>query len=142
MTASDSFIERIAAHLAGELGDRPTAETLARLLGDDALSWRAPQIAPQQIATILAFTFGNRMLPNGNREPGPVNEALGEVALRLHRQTGAPIYAQWDVAEAIGERVPQGQLIATFPERDERAEPRYLRSPKIPEPHRGRSKGL
>ncbi|MGC2412055.1 MAG: hypothetical protein WA459_05080 [Stellaceae bacterium] len=126
MTARDSIIERIAVHLASELGDQAAAETLARLLGDDALSWRAPEIATQQIATILAFTFGNRMRANGNREPGPVNEALGEVALRLHRQTGAPIYAQWEVAEAIGERVPPDQLIAIFPKRDERAEPRYL----------------
>ncbi|HEV8679780.1 MAG TPA: hypothetical protein VGQ90_10425 [Stellaceae bacterium] len=66
------------------------------------------------------------MQPNGNRTPGPVNEALGEIALRLHRETGAPIYAQWEVAEAVGDRLPPNKLIAIYPTRDERAEPRYL----------------
>lgn len=126
MAVSEDLLGQIAVHLADELADQATAEELARLLGEDVLSWRAPEIAPQQIATILAFTFGNRMQPNGNRQPGPVNEALAEIALRLHRQTGAPIYAQWEVAEAIGARVPQEKLNTIFPARDERAEPIYL----------------
>ena len=66
------------------------------------------------------------MLPNGNRAPGPVNEALADVAVRLHRERNARIYAQWEVAEAIGSRVPQDQVIAIYPGRDERAEPVYL----------------
>jgi len=126
MAIPDMLIGQIAAHLTGELTDPATAEALAGLLGEEALSWRAPEIAPQQVTTILAFTFGNRMQPNGNREPGPVNEALAEIAVRLYRQTDAPIYAQWEVAAAVGRQVPREKLMAIYPSRDERAEPVYL----------------
>jgi hypothetical protein len=108
------------------LADLPTAEAVARLLGDEVLSWRPPEIAARQITTILAFTFGNRMQPNGNRTPGPVNEALADIAVRLHRATGVPVYAQWEVAEAAGCRISPDRLFAIYPGRDERSEPRYL----------------
>src|SRR5512135_2620200 len=116
----------IEAHLAGELGDHETARALAEVLREDALSWRAPEIDPARIDTIMAFTFGNRMLPNGNRAPGPVNESLADIAVQLHRRKGAHIYAQWEVAEAIGSRVPPERVTAIYPGRDERAEPVYL----------------
>ena len=121
-----SLLAAIEAHLAGELGDRETARALADALHEDALSWRAPEIDPARIDTIMAFTFGNRMLSNGNRAPGPVNEALADIAVQLHRQKGARIYAQWEVAEAIGSRVPQEKVTPIYPGRDERAEPVYL----------------
>jgi hypothetical protein len=126
MPVTELLIEQVAAHLTGELGDAATAAALARSLAQDALSWRAPEVAPERIATVLAFTFGNRMHPNGNREPGPVNEALAAAATRLHRETGAPVFAQWEVAEAIGGRVARDKLVAILPARDARAEPLYL----------------
>lgn len=120
------LLATIESHLAGELGDRATARVLADALREDALSWRAPEIDPTRIDTILAFTFGNRMLPSGNRAPGPVNEVLADIAVRLHRHKGARIYAQWEVAEAIGSRVPPKQVTPIYPGRDARAEPVYL----------------
>lgn len=116
----------LAGHLEAELGDAAVARAFAACLVEDALGWRAPVLPAAGIRTILGFTFGNRMRPNGNREPGPVNEALAEVALRLHRATGARIWAQWEVAAAIGDRVPGGMLEAIYPARDGNAEPRYL----------------
>jgi len=121
-----SLLAAIETHLAAELGDRETARALADALHEDVLSWRAPEIDPVRIDTIMAFTFGNRMLPNGNRAPGPVNEALADIAVQLHRHKGARIYAQWEVAEAIGSRVPQEKVTPIYPGRDERAEPVYL----------------
>jgi hypothetical protein len=126
VSAADPVGERLAAHLAGELGEARVASALARALREDALSWRAPEVTPDRIQTILAFTFGNRMQPNGNRQPGPVNEALAEVTARLHAATGARVFAQWEVAEAVGERIPRDRLFAVFPPRDARAEPLYL----------------
>ncbi|HEY1795598.1 MAG TPA: hypothetical protein VGG57_05710 [Stellaceae bacterium] len=120
-----SIADDLARHLAGELGDAETARLLAEILREDALAWRPPTIAPQRIRSIFAFTFGNRMQENGNREPGPVNEALAEVAVELHRATGAPIFAQWEIAVAIGRRVV-GPVTAIYPGRDQRAEPVYL----------------
>lgn len=121
-----SVLAVIEAHLTHELGDGGIAHELANALHEDVLSWRAPEIDATKIDTILAFTFGNRLLPNGNRSPGPVNEALADLVSRLHRETGAPVYAQWEVAEAVGTRMPANMLTAIFPDRDERAEPVYL----------------
>ena len=118
-----SITDDLAAHLTQTLGDE-TARLLAGYLHEDALAWQAPTIAPARIRSIFAFTFGNRMLPNGNREPGPVNEALAAVMVELHRATGAPVYAQWEIAAAAGDRI--AAITAINPSRDERAEPVYL----------------
>jgi hypothetical protein len=126
MTPLSTLIELIAGHLASELGIGAQEEAIAQMLGEDILSWRPPEVPPGQITTILGFTFGNRMHPNGNREPGPVNAALADIAVRLHRETGAPVYAQWEVADAVGDRVPADKLVPIYPDRDERAEARYL----------------
>jgi hypothetical protein len=119
-----SIVNDLAAHLAAELGDEEIARLLAAMLCDDTLAWRPPAIAVPRIRSIFAFTFGNRMQENGNREPGPVNEALAEIAITLNRATGAPIFAQWEIAAAIGGRA--GPVTAINPGRDERAEPIYL----------------
>lgn len=116
----------LAARLAAELGDPATAAALARTLLEIGLTWRAPTVAPEAIRTIIAFTFGNRMAPSGNRTPGPVNQALADLALRLHEATGAPVWAQWEVAEAIGARLGDDALTAIYPERDASAELRFL----------------
>jgi hypothetical protein len=126
MNPREKLLDEIAAHLAEELGDLPTAAAIARLVGEEVLSWRTPEIDAREIKTILTFTFGNRMQPNGNRTPGPVNEALADVAVRLHRTTSAPVYAQWEVAEATGSRISPDRLFTIYPRRDERSEPRYL----------------
>ena len=120
------LLAAIESHLADELGDPAVARALTYALYEDALSWRPPETDAAGVDTIMAFTFGNRMLPNGNRSPGPVNEALADIAVRLHRQTNAPIYAQWEVADAIGSRVPETAVTPIYPGRDERAEPVYL----------------
>jgi hypothetical protein len=116
----------LAEHLSTELGDRAIGRALAAVLVEDALTWRAPVVPLREIRTIIGFTFGNRMLANGNREPGPVNAALADLAVRLHHQTGARVWASWEVAEAIGGRLGDGDLEAIYPARDAHAEPRYL----------------
>ncbi|HUZ62581.1 MAG TPA: hypothetical protein VMU82_02600 [Acetobacteraceae bacterium] len=116
----------LAARLAVELGDADMARELAALLEADTLCWTAPTIPAARIRTIIGFTFGNRMAANGNRLPGPVNEALAEVAVALHRETNAPIYAQWEVAEPAAERLPPDTVTPIHPGRDERGEPVYL----------------
>jgi hypothetical protein len=127
MTDAHPEIEAVLAdHLEAELGDAAIARAFAAALVEDALTWRAPTVPPREVRTIIGFTFGNRMLPNGNREPGPANAALADVAVRLHEATGARVWAQWEVAEAIGGRAPEGMVEAIYPVQDGQAEPRYL----------------
>ena len=127
MTAPDARLETLLAErLAAELGERATAEALARALVEIGLSWRAPAVPVDEIGTIVGFTFGNRMAASGNRAPGPVNQALADLAVRLHQATGARVWAQWEVAEAIGDRLGSDALEAIYPGRDANAEPRFL----------------
>lgn len=121
-----SDIELLTARLAAELGDAAVACDLAAIIEADALAWTAPRIAPARIRTIIGFTFGNRMEANGNRAPGPVNEALARVATRLAVETGAPLIAQWEVAEAASALLPAGRVSPIHPGRDARGEPVYL----------------
>ncbi len=123
----DQDIEAIlASHLTAELGDPALGRELTKILMEDALSWRAPTVPLEGVRTIIGFTFGNRMLPSGNREPGPVNAALADIAVRLHVATSAPVHAQWEVAEAVGDRIPATALMPIYPGRDAQHEPRYL----------------
>jgi len=127
MTAPAARVETLLAErLAAELDDRETADALARTLVEIALTWRARAVPVEEIRTIIGFTFGNRMAPSGNRAPGPVNQALADIAVRLHQATGARVWAQWEVAEAIGERLGADALEAIYPARDTTAEPRFL----------------
>jgi hypothetical protein len=116
----------VEALLARELDDEIVAHAFAEIVLADALLWKPPVMAPKDTATILAYTFGNRIDANGNRSPGPVNAAIADIAVRLHQQTGALIYAQWEVAAAIGERIGPGHLLSITPLRDARAETIYL----------------
>ena len=98
-------IAALEALLAAELGDAAVARAFAEIVVADVLQWKPPLVAPKEVQTIVAYTFGNRFDANGNRSPGPVNAALADVAVRLHEETGAPVYAQWEIAEAIGSRI-------------------------------------
>jgi hypothetical protein len=116
----------LETQLRRELGDAATARALTAILLEETLSWRGPVVAPERMTTVLAFTFGNRMLPNGNREPGPVNEAIADVVATLQQRTQARIFAQWEVAAALAGRVPDEMITAINPTRDARGEPLYL----------------
>lgn len=126
MDANWSGREALVAFLTQELGDPAEARAFAEIVVSDVLQWKPPTVSAKEVQTIVAYTFGNRFEANGNRSPGPVNAALAEVAVRLHEETGAPLYAQWEVAEAIGARIPSRRLISITPLRDARAEPVYL----------------
>jgi hypothetical protein len=119
-------VAAIENHLATELGDRSLARELARLIVSDVLTWRPPRVIPGQVNTIVAYAFGNRIDANGNRSPGPVNEALADLLVRLQQETGAAVFAQWAVAAAVGGRVPADRLTAITPLLNAQAETVYL----------------
>lgn len=113
-------------HLANELNDAPIAQELALFITKNLLTWKAPTIPTSQISSIVAYAFGNRILPNGNHLPGPMNEALADLVVQLHAETNAPIYAQWEIVEAIGNRIPQEKLVSINPTLDAQANVVYL----------------
>ena len=124
---SDSDIKTaVEKYLADELDDSIVAKKLAAILVENILAWKTPTLATEQITTIIAYAFGNRILPNGNRLPGPMNEALADLAVQLHKQTNAPVYAQWEIAEAIGDRIAAEKLIVINPLLDAQANIVYL----------------
>lgn len=125
------IVDHLARQLAAELGEPALARELAVILAEDALLWRAPEILPMRVRAIFGFTFGNRMLANGNRMPGPVNELLAERVLMLRQHTAAPVFAQWEVAEALAGRVPAAALTVINPGRDARGEPVYLGTAQV-----------
>jgi hypothetical protein len=122
----DFHIADLARWLTTELGDPADATAFARFVQDDVLTWRAPAANVASFRTLIAFTFGNRMEPNGNRSPGPVNDAIAAVAAEVQRGSGAVVYAQWEVAEPLAALLPGAPVIPIHPDRDARAEPVYL----------------
>lgn len=124
--SSASALTAIEGLLSIELGDAMLAERLAKWLVEDTLSWHTTLIERSSIDTLVAFSFGNRINPNGNREPGPVNRALADILIDLHKDNAAHIYAQWEIAEAVGTRIPARSITPVFPTQNVLAEPVYL----------------
>ena len=54
--------EAAATHLAEELGDSALAKELAEIIGADALQWRPAVVDKRAVKTIVAYSFGNRMM--------------------------------------------------------------------------------
>lgn len=113
-------------HLAHELNDAAIAKELSTLLLDSILTWKAPTIESKQITSIIAFAFGNRILANGNRLPGPVNEALADLVMQLYQETNAHVYAQWEIADAIDNRISAAKMTVIYPTHDTQANIIYL----------------
>jgi hypothetical protein len=113
---SDNVIQAIQDYLHGQLGDAPLAQTLGTAVHDCLLDWTAPATELTGIGAIMAFSFGYRRLPNGNIVPGPMNDKLADVVVGLYGKLQCKVYAQWEIAEAIGIRVPSAVLHAVNPE--------------------------
>jgi hypothetical protein len=71
LTSLSSSLQVLQAHFSQELGDVPLAREFADIVISDVLQWRPPIVAPADVQTIVAYTFGNRIDANGNRSPGP-----------------------------------------------------------------------
>lgn len=126
LQTSSDLKTALEEHLDNELDDAIIAQELAAIAEENILAWKVPTIATQEINTIIAFAFGNRVLPNGNRLPGPMNEALADVVVQLFIQTNAMVYAQWEIAESIGNRIPSEKLNVINPTLDAQANVVYL----------------
>lgn len=95
----------LAAEVAGRL-DQRAIDVLASQpdLASAALLSFSPetQSLPEALAV---FAFGNRLGPDGERAPGPVNLELALLADGWAQSTGLPVVAQWEVADEMQESV-------------------------------------
>ena len=107
--------EAIRARLEAQMDDPKSAEVVSRFVMDEVLTWKAQTTDIQRADSILAFAFGNQFAPNGNLRPGPMNQQLADLVVEIHRQINKPVYAQWEIAEAIGARIPEAMLTPIYP---------------------------
>ncbi|WP_394150049.1 hypothetical protein [Vibrio maritimus] len=114
------------ARLVEQLKDPQAAKLLSEFLIEDVLTWRAETLDIKEADSILAFAFGNRHAQNGNQIPGPMNGQLADLAVELHKETGKPVYAQWEIAQQIGDRVAADKLFPIYPTVNEGGELIYL----------------
>jgi hypothetical protein len=113
--------------LTSELEDENTASQLTEILTNDILKWKSlPTISISEVQAIVAYSFGNRLLPNGNRLAGPVNEELADLVVKLHLESLAHVIVQWEIAEAIGARVPSTFMTSIHPSIDAQGNISYL----------------
>ncbi|GAL22749.1 hypothetical protein JCM19235_4707 [Vibrio maritimus] len=102
------------ARLVEQLKDPQAAKLLSEFLIEDVLTWRAETLDIKEADSILAFAFGNRHAKNGNQIPGPMNGQLADLAVELHKETGKPVYAQWEIAQQIGDRIARDKLFPIY----------------------------
>jgi len=106
----------LTLHLESELGDRLQANKLAKFIAQELLVWSVPKGNLANVDSVIAFSFGNRLLKGGAAVPGPVNQRLAQVAIKIFKQIGCPVFAQWEVAECIGSAIPSNHLCPITPD--------------------------
>ncbi|MCL1122958.1 hypothetical protein [Shewanella surugensis] len=116
----------ISHRLQAQLNDPQLAEELTAFLMQQVLTWKAETRDVKQADSIIAYSFGNRIDEKGNKLPGPMNEQLADLVVDLYNQNPKPVYAQWEVAQAIGDRIAPQFLFSIYPKIDAGGEVIYL----------------
>ncbi|WP_298772739.1 hypothetical protein [uncultured Shewanella sp.] len=118
--------EAIKLRLMSQLGDEILANDLTQFLMQQVLTWKAEMRDVQQGDSIIAYSFGNRIDEKGNKLPGPMNEQIADRVVKIFEQNQKPVYAQWEVAQAIGDRIPADLLFSIYPKIDPQGKVIYL----------------
>ena len=117
--AKSELQDLLEQRLTEELGEATAAARLTDQIIDIALSWRPPQTPAAQISRIVAYGFGNRPRdgagPNDLADPGPVNEALAQTVLAIHRLNPVKVYAQWEIARFLTGQPGMADMVSIEP---------------------------
>ncbi|MGF1735434.1 hypothetical protein [Photobacterium satsumensis] len=105
----------ISAKLETQLKDKAVADYTAEFIMENLLTWEGEPLELSEADSIMAFAFGNRLMENGNQVPGPMNEQLADTVVEVYKATGKPVYAQWEIAQSIGDRIPADKLFSINP---------------------------
>ncbi len=81
-----------------------------------------PTRAAGDFSLLIAYSFGNRIAPGVDPtrtvgEPGPVNEALAETAIRTRGNRAIPIYAQTEIARVLHAKFHAAGVVEIPPNR-------------------------
>ncbi|MGR5063111.1 hypothetical protein [Photobacterium sp. DNB22_13_2] len=107
--------EAITKKLEIQLENKDVAAYTSEFIMNNLLTWKGEELPLKEADSILAYAFGNRVLENGNQVPGPMNEALADTVVDIYEETGKPVYAQWEIAQSIGDRIPAEHLTSINP---------------------------
>ena len=109
---------QVEEHLRKEGCEDITGE-LARIVIDEVLTWKVEEYCSADDASaIIAFSYGFRFDENGNRIPGPVNEALAQCVLDTYTKKNVPVFAQWEIAQCLRGKIPDERLKNIVPEKN------------------------
>ncbi len=100
----------ISTYLNQELNDIKLSNTLATEIVAGTLDWKPRTIDISEGDYIVAYSFGNDIAANGNKLPGQMNKDLADTVVKIYNQTKKPVYAQWEIAKSIGNRIPKNDL--------------------------------
>ncbi|WP_461665608.1 hypothetical protein [Gordonia sputi] len=81
-----------------------------------------PTRSAKDFSLLIAYSFGNRIPPGVDAtrtvgEPGPVNEALAESAIRTRGNRTIPIYAQTEIARVLHAKFHAAGVVEIPPDR-------------------------
>lgn len=126
VAVSDAELQaQMVGKLTAQLGDAATANAIEPAMKDVGFTWDYPLIPAAQIATVIAYSFGNR--PNaasGNTsstgvnqtalpDPGPVNEALADAVYKIYQLKPVRVFAQWEIARFLVSKYQMGSNVLT-----------------------------
>jgi hypothetical protein len=111
--------------LARALGDEGVARKLAPLLYDATMLWSYPQMPAQEADSLIAYSFGNRLVPGADAQslepaaslPGPINASLAEAVAKIRASRTIPVYAQWEIAQILQQDYHMDRITPLYPER-------------------------
>ncbi|MCP3967074.1 MAG: hypothetical protein GY750_11575 [Lentisphaerae bacterium] len=106
----------ISQYLNQQLKDANLSKKLAEKIVDSTLEWTPKTIDISKGDYILAYAFGNEIDHNGNKLPGKMNKALADLIVKIYNKIHKPVYAQWEIAQCIGNRIPRNMLHPIYPQ--------------------------
>lgn len=103
------------ARWSSELGDPALAAQLTAALFDPIFTWKGEELPVDQIDTIVAYGFGNRLDADGNPSPGPMNEQLAQLVADVLSTRPVRTFAQWEIADSLASMGVQGDITSITP---------------------------
>lgn len=113
-------------YLNTQLDDKELSQRLTKNIVNGTLEWAPRTINISKGDYILAYAFGNTISANGNKHPGDMNKQLADTVVEIYNKIHKPVYAQWEIAKSIGNRIPASKLHYINPKIDSNGEIIYL----------------